>query len=155
MKSQSVLLVLVLSITTGLAVQQSKSVANSQQHSDSKKESAANTKNIPRSKLDRSKEEKKSAEIETFITYAQSIPAEFAADLVIQLVESGEIKDRKRRQDLLVEAFYTAAKAKQPLKLAALPGIAVDSRLDTEQMLSDWASTPYLYSAERLKRCYP
>lgn len=110
-------------------MQQSKSSLNFQQHSDSKKEPAANTEDKARSKSDNSKEEKKSAKIETFITYAQSVPAEFSADLLIRLVESGEIKERKRRQDLLIEAFYTAAKAKQPLKLAALPGGAVDSRL--------------------------
>jgi hypothetical protein len=129
MKSQLVLLVFILWVTTGLAMQQSKSGVNSQQHGDSKKESVANTKNKPRSKSDSGKEEKKSAEIADFIMYAQSVPAEFSADLLIQLVESGKIKERKRRQDLLVEAFYTAAKAKQPLKLAPLPGSAVDSRL--------------------------
>src|SRR5215216_402382 len=123
MKSQLVLLVLVLSLTTGLAAQQSKSGQNSEQQSDSKKESAPNARNKARS--DNSKEEKRSAEIETFITYAQSVPAEFAADLLIRVAESGEIKERKRRQELLVEAFYTAAKAQQPLKLAALPGSAV------------------------------
>lgn len=128
MKFHQVLLVLVLSATTGLAVQQSKSSGNSQPHSDSKKESAANTENKARSKSDHSKEEKKSAKIEILLTYAQSVPAEFRADLLIQLAESGEIKERKRRQDLLIEAFYTASKAKQPLKLAALPGNAVDSR---------------------------
>lgn len=125
MKSQLVLLVLVLSFTTGPAAQQSKSSPDPKQGGDSKKESPLNTKN----KADNSKEEKRSAEIETFITYAQSIPAEFSADLLIRLAESGEIKERKRRQELLVEAFYTAAKAQQPLKLAALPGSAVDSRL--------------------------
>ena len=128
MRSQLVLLVFVLSATAGLAVQQSKSSVNSQQHSDSKKEAAVNTKNKDRSESD-SKDGRKSAKIETFITYAQSLPAEFSADLLIQLAESGEIKERKRRQDLLIEAFDTAAKAKQPLKLAALPGSAVDSRL--------------------------
>jgi hypothetical protein len=127
MKSHFVLWVLVLYLTTGLAAQRSNSNQNSQQQSDSPKQSAPNTKNKTTS--DNGKEAKRSAEIETFITYAQSVPAEFSADLLIRLVESGEIKDRKRRQDLLVEAFYTAAKAQQPLKLAALPGTAVDSRL--------------------------
>lgn len=107
----------------------SKSDVISRQQRDTKKESPANRKNKARSESDRSKEEIKSAEIETFIMYAQSIPAEFSADLLVQLAESGEIKDRKRRMDLLIEAFYTAAKAKQPLKRAALPGSAVDSRL--------------------------
>jgi len=129
MKTQLLLFVLVLSVTAGLAVQQPKSGVNSQQHKGSKNQSAANTEKKARSKSNYDKEEKKSAEIETFISYSQSVPAEFSADLLIQLVESGKIKERKRRQDLLIEAFYTAAKAKQPLKLAALPGSAVDSRL--------------------------
>ena len=129
MKTQLVPLVLVLSVTAGLAVQQPKSGVNSQQHKGSKNESAANTENKAQSKSDDGKEEKESAEIDTFIMYAQSVPAEFSADLLIQLVESGKIKERKRRQDLLIEVFYSAAKAKQPLKLAALPGSAVDSRL--------------------------
>jgi hypothetical protein len=73
-------------------------------------------------------EQKKTAEIESFITYAQSLPAEFSVDLLIQAVESGEIKDSKRKQDLLVESFYAAVKAKQAVKLVALPGGAVDSR---------------------------
>lgn len=72
MTSQLVLLVLVLSSTTGLAVQQSKSSPAPKQGSDSQNESVLNTKK----KADNSKEEKKSAEIETFITYAQSGPSE-------------------------------------------------------------------------------
>ena len=73
-------------------------------------------------------DEKKNNEIENFIMYAQAVPAEFSADLFIQLAESGEIKDAKRKQDLLVEAFQTASKAKEPLRVVALPGSAVDSR---------------------------
>lgn len=130
MKSIFVLVVFVLSVTTTeLAVQQSKTSVNSQQPSDSKDESAPNIKNKPRSKSENSKEEKKSAKIEIFITYAQSVPAEFSADLLIQLVESGEVKERKKREDLLSEAFYIATKSKQPIKLAPLPGSTVDSRL--------------------------
>lgn len=73
-------------------------------------------------------DEKKNNEIESFISYAQAVPAEFSVDLLIQLVESGEIRNAKRKQELLVEAFQTAAKAKEPLKVVALPGSAVDSR---------------------------
>lgn len=102
MKSQLVLLLLLVS--TGVAMQQSKPGVNPQSCADSKKESAANTKNKPRSESE-DKEEKKAAQIESFITYAQSVPAEFSADLLIQLGESGEIKDRKKRQDLLLKPF--------------------------------------------------
>src|ERR1700752_1150255 len=127
MKIQFVLLVLVLSVNAGLEMQQQKPSGNSRQQKASKKESAANEENKGRPKSDDGEEEKKTAEIEGFIVYAQSVPAEFSSDLLIQLTESGKIKQRKRRKELLVEAFYTAAKAKQPLKLAALPGSAVDS----------------------------
>lgn len=112
---------LILSISIALPVQQPRPAGaqQSQQNTDSKA--------APASKAS-ANDEKRAAEIETFITYAQSVPPEFSADLLIQLVESGEIKDTKRRQDLLVEAFYTAAKAKEQVKLVALPGSAVDSR---------------------------
>jgi hypothetical protein len=73
-------------------------------------------------------EQEQAAAIESFITYAQSVPAEFSVDLLIQAVESGEIKDPKRRQELLTESFYAAAKAKQAVKLVGLPGSDVDSR---------------------------
>src|SRR5215212_1974333 len=73
-------------------------------------------------------DERKAAELESFISYAQSVAPEFRADLLLQIVESGEIKDSKRKQDLVEDAFYAAAKAKEPVKLMALPGMAVDSR---------------------------
>ncbi len=100
--------VLIFSIIFGLTVQQPKS-ANKQK---------------PKSP----EEEKRAAELETFINYAQSVPAEFSADLLLQVVESGAIKDPKRKQYLLVEAFYAASNAKEPVKMLTLPGSAVDSR---------------------------
>jgi hypothetical protein len=99
---------LIVSIIIGLTVQQPKSAS----------------KQKPKSP----QEEKRAAELETFISYAQSVPAEFSADLLLQVVESGIIKDPQRKQDLLVEAFYAASKAKEPVKMLALPGSAVDSR---------------------------
>ena len=115
----SALLILSPSIAFALQQPRSSGAQQSQKNTDTKGASTSKAS---------ANDEKKAAEIETFITYAQSVPPEFSADLLIQLVESGEIKDAKRRQDLLVEAFYTAAKAKEPVKLLALPGGAVDSR---------------------------
>lgn len=108
MNAHLTLPLLIVSIIIGLTVQQPKS-ANKQ-------------------KPKFLEEEKRAAELETFINYAQSLPAEFSADLLLQVVESGAIKDPKRKQDLLVEAFYAASKAKEPVKMLALPGSAVDSR---------------------------
>ena len=99
---------LIVSIIIGLTVQQPK----------------ASNKQKPKSP----EEEKRAAELETFINYAHSVPAEFSADLLLQVVESGAIKDPKRKQDLLLEAFYAASKAKEPVKRLSLPGSAVDSR---------------------------
>ncbi|HKR21312.1 MAG TPA: hypothetical protein VJS17_01910 [Pyrinomonadaceae bacterium] len=103
------LALLIVSLLIGLTVQQQKTV----------------TKKPAKPSAE---EEKRAAELDTFINYAQSVPAEFSADLLLQVVESGAIKDAKRKQDLIVDAFYVAAKAKEPVKLVGLPGSAVDSR---------------------------
>lgn len=103
------LLLLIVSLFSGLTVQQSKSVP----------------KQKPKAPAE---DEKRAAELDNFISYAQSLPPEFSADLLLQVVESGALKDPKRQQELVVEAFYAAAKAKEPVKLVALPGSAVDSR---------------------------
>ena len=108
------LTLLILILFFGLGVQQSKP-GFAQQRSESKSQ---------RSSLN----EKKAAEIETFINYAQSVPPEFTADLLIQLVESGQIKDAKRKRELLVEAFYAAAKAREPAHLNGIPATPVDTR---------------------------
>ena len=111
----NVRLTLIVLVLSGVALQTSQSVAQQPRDKTKTAKSAA-------------VDEKKNYEIENFITNAQAAPAEFAADLLIQLVESGEIKDAKRKQELLVEAFQAATKAKEPLKVVALPGSAVDSR---------------------------
>lgn len=114
-----IVLILLTSIAIVVAVQQHGSGgAQSSQQTTASKDAPVPSLN----------EEQKAAAVESFITAAQSVPAEFSIDLLIQLAESGEIKDEKRKQDLLVESFYAAAKVKEPLKLVALPGSAVDSR---------------------------
>lgn len=106
---------LLLGISFGSAAQQAKPAATPQT-----KKTAASKPSL--------EDEKRTAEIESFISYAQSVPPEFSADLFLQVVESGELKDAKRKQELLNDAFYAAAKAKEQLKLIPLPGMAVDSR---------------------------
>ena len=131
MNERITLPVLIFSILTGLVVQQPKAglTQQPQQTAESKTEPASsNSSDKATASKTSAAEEKRAAEVESFIGYAQSVPAEFSADLLIQVVESGEIKDPKRKQDLLIESFYAAAKAKQPLKLVPLPGTAVDSR---------------------------
>lgn len=127
MKTRVLLFLLAVSVNAEPAISQQRSVPNPPQQTGPKNKSTTNLEAKGPSKSDHD-DANKSADIEAFIIYAQSLPAEFSADLIIQLAESGQIKDLKRRQDLLVDAFYTAAKAKQPLKRAALPGSIVDSR---------------------------
>ena len=112
MSTRTTLSIFIFSLFFGLAVQQSKLGSAP---GDKTSQSSLN-------------DEKRAAEIESFISYAQALPAEFSADLLIQLVQSGEIKDAKRKQELLIEAFYASTKAKEAVKLVALPGSAVDSR---------------------------
>ena len=121
MKGHILSALLILSASIAPAVQQPRPAGTQQSPQKIDPQSASASK----ASLD---EEKRAAELEIFITYAQSAPPEFSADLLLQLVESARIKDAKRRQDLLVEAFYTAVKAKEPVKLVALPGSVVDSR---------------------------
>lgn len=106
---------LIVSLAVGLTVQQPRQSQSVGKKSVSKEKASAEA-------------EKRALELDTFINYAQSVPAEFSADLLLQVVESGEIKDAKRKQDLILDAFYVAPKAKEPVKLVALPESAVDSR---------------------------
>ena len=122
MNDRILLPILIVSISIALAAQQPQP-GNTQQVRQTSKAGS-----VPSATSKASLDEKRAAEIESFITYAQSVPAEFSVDLLIQLVQSGEIKDSQRKQDLLVESFYAAAKAKEPVKVVALPGSAVDSR---------------------------
>ena len=115
MSARFTLPILLSSLLFGLVAQQAKPGATQQT-----KKSTASKPSL--------EEEKKAAELESFISNAQAAPPEFSADLLLQVVESGELKDAKRRQDLINDAFYVAAKAKERVKLMPLSGMAVDSR---------------------------
>jgi hypothetical protein len=131
MKEHIGLTAVIFLIITGLAAQQPKSGGERQPpQTVESRDKPANTSIKDEATASKSSvnEELNSAEIESFVMHAESAPAEFTADLLIQLAESGQIKDAKRKEDLLVESFYAAAKAKHPFKLLALPGSAVDSQ---------------------------
>lgn len=115
MSARFTLPVLLISLLFGIVAQQEKPDAPRQT-----KKPAASKPSL--------EEEKRAAELESFILYAQSVPPEFSADLLLQVVESGELKDAKRKQELLNDAFNAAGKAKERVKLMPLPGMAVDSR---------------------------
>jgi hypothetical protein len=64
------------------------------------------------------------AELEALIVDARSVPAEFAADVLLRLVETHKIAERAWQRALLEEAFRTAGGAEQPLKRRIAPGLA-------------------------------
>jgi hypothetical protein len=61
--------------------------------------------------------------LEALVVDARSVPAEFAADVLLRLVESGRVTERAWRRELLAEAFRTAGGAQQPLKRRIAPGL--------------------------------
>jgi hypothetical protein len=63
------------------------------------------------------------AELEALIVDARSVPAEFAADVLLRLVESHKLAARAWQRELLEEAFRTAGGAQQPLKRRIAPGL--------------------------------
>jgi hypothetical protein len=57
------------------------------------------------------------------IVDARSVPAEFAADVLLRLIETHKIAERAWQRTLLEEAFRTAGGAQQPLKRRIAPGL--------------------------------
>jgi hypothetical protein len=65
----------------------------------------------------------RSAELEALVAEARTGPAEFAADVLLRLVESGRVAERAWQRELLLEAFRLAGGAQQPLKRRIAPGL--------------------------------
>lgn len=61
------------------------------------------------------------------IDLSRGAPAEFGADALLRLVESGQIADIAARRDLVDEAFRLAASAKAPVRKRFLPGSTFDT----------------------------
>lgn len=53
---------------------------------------------------------------------ARTAPAEFAADALLRLADSGRV-DKQKRREAIEEAFQLAAGAQQPLKKRAIPSV--------------------------------
>jgi hypothetical protein len=64
---------------------------------------------------------------QSIIDLARKAPPEIFADTIIKLVDHGDIP-ASQRTILLTEAFQAAKKAREPIKLAALPGVRSDNR---------------------------
>lgn len=68
-----------------------------------------------------------SADVESLILDAQTAPAEFSADVLIRIAESGRIKDRAQKRKLLEDAFRRASEAQHPVQ-RRYAGREVDTR---------------------------
>lgn len=75
------------------------------------------------------KPRKRDPEMQAIIDAAALVPPEFAADVLLRLVESDRIAERLLKIELAARAFYLAESAQQPVKKrSAQPGGAVDTR---------------------------
>src|SRR5436305_12415981 len=63
-----------------------------------------------------SKRRLRPAELEALVVDARVLPPEFAADVLLRLVEANKITERAWQRELLDKAFRTAGGAQQPLK---------------------------------------
>ena len=63
------------------------------------------------------------AELEALVVDARALPPEYAADVLLRLVESGKITERAWRRELLDEAFRTAGGAQASIKRRIAPGL--------------------------------
>ena len=63
------------------------------------------------------------AELEALVVDARALSPEFAADVLLRLVESGKITERAWQRELLTEAFRTAGGAQAPIKRRIAPGL--------------------------------
>jgi hypothetical protein len=72
-----------------------------------------------------------SAQTQSIVELARKAPPEIFADAVVKLVERGDIPDDAtptERRQLLEEAFQAAKRAREPVRLTALPGVRSDTR---------------------------
>src|SRR5258708_9409187 len=66
--------------------------------------------------------------VKPVVALARAGPAEFFAATILKLVEGGKIDNAELRTQLLDEAFSTAAKAHEPVRLVGIAGTPPDTR---------------------------
>jgi hypothetical protein len=69
-----------------------------------------------------------SPETEHILGLSRAAPPEFAADVILTVIETGRVPDVKKRRELVEDAFVLAGYASQPHRRAALPGAPPGSR---------------------------
>ncbi len=74
------------------------------------------------------KKEVRDANLENLVNEFRTLPSEFNADLLIQIVNSGKVKSKQARQEFLEEAFYKATSTQNKIRRDTLPSAMVDTR---------------------------
>jgi hypothetical protein len=64
----------------------------------------------------------------TLVELARTAPPELTTDTILKLAEDGSIPPGEQRNDLLEEAFKTAARAQDPVHLIPVPGLPPNTR---------------------------
>lgn len=82
----------------------------------------------PEPRADAESAEDQPQELLLFIANVRSAPPEFAADLLLRLVESDKIADPAWKSELIEEAFRLAPAVQQPVKRLSLPSVPTDTR---------------------------
>jgi hypothetical protein len=67
-------------------------------------------------------------DVQAIVDIARPAAPEIFAHVVVRLVESGKIPQRELQVELLEDAFHSAARAIEPVRLVAIPGTPPDTR---------------------------
>jgi beta-lactamase regulating signal transducer with metallopeptidase domain len=78
----------------------------------------------------------RSKQVQEIIDAAPGAPPELAADILLTLVERGEVTDAKQKRQLIEEAWDLAPKAKYQFDIAAAVGMAFATDSDTGSLVS-------------------
>lgn len=72
---------------------------------------------------EKEQEIRRNAEIDNIIFRARSLAPEASVDVMIDLLDSGAIKDSSKRKELIEDVFYRASEVREPLKLVKHAGL--------------------------------
>jgi hypothetical protein len=123
MKTRTILITLVVLLTGGFYSWQ-----HAEENGSAQQKQPIRSGKIEQDGSEGEKKQKQRLDTEIFLSKARSLPVEFAADMLIRVAESDRVNSKEWKQQLLEEAFRTAANAQQKIKKRALSGSAIDTR---------------------------
>ncbi len=66
-------------------------------------------------------------QVQAIVGLATSAPAEFTADALLRIVDSGRVPERELKIELIEQAFKAASSAQQPVRRVAVPAVGPDT----------------------------